>query len=775
MAFPTVNDTDTAANTVTVNSDPWTLTYPSNISSGNLLLCFIGHDGASGASPSMPSGWVNAGGATAAGSAAELDVWYKIATGSESGTFSFSPDASEQGCWRIVRISNWHGTTPPEVSTAASGTSANPNPNSLTPSWGSADTLWFAANVSDGARDTTVFSSSYTNGFSDNSGGGAGAGLGTCRRENATATEDPGQFTISASDQWGAVTVAVRPSAAASVTPITATESGRVGSTEARSLSGTASAAESVRGQVAEDAFGSATASALEALTAAVADALSGLAETGAADTEQAGTVEAGHLTSEILVRESDPVGLSDGVSGAASTVGADGVAMTSWEQVSLAVQTAVQDAVGLAAAGETSSLLATLIGLDTVVSGSTAAAGTLVELRGLSVLAVAAGEAPDSTASVVLQESATAAAVDVVRLTAAVVTPDSVRLTADDVAVVLGTMDVAEMVAFGETERTGLSLLVSLAESLRVAQTEQSAQVGVVATTDAVAARLTTEAAAFACTVSAASALGITVADAMDVLARVTRTDAVTVLAGESGAVLVLGESVLVLDVADTLRAVMADAAMVHAELSAAATVGLPLSEATAVLGFVDAAETVLLPLASTGAVAVLTTVQDAIAAAVTDDPVVLVRVSQAEAAALQMTTAAAVLVNVGATDLFVGLRTDTLGMAAYMDLAESVRIDGTDAPVVLTTLAAVGESVGLSLAEVAEAVETAVTTAVVDADTLQVVVSESGIVVVTEAAESDNTVGAVGPRPPWHRDWASLQPRRPGWTRLKLTRWRQ
>lgn len=214
MAYPVVQDTDTSNGTQGSNSTNWTLTYPTNIASGNLLLLFIGRDGAA-ATPTLPAGWnilINSSDGNCA-----LIVAYKFATGSESGTFSYQPGASEQGSWRIVRITGAHASEVPDIGTAATGNDSNPNPPSCTAGWGAEDNLWFACYGADnGATDATAYPTDFTNGFSDASGGGPGGALGTCRREyNSTDTLDPSTFTIDTSEQWVAQTIVVRPAAAA--------------------------------------------------------------------------------------------------------------------------------------------------------------------------------------------------------------------------------------------------------------------------------------------------------------------------------------------------------------------------------------------------------------------------------------------------------------------------------------------------------------------------------------------------------------------------------
>ncbi len=213
-----VVDADTKNGVVTANSNAWTLTYPTNLASGNLIAAFMATDGTP--TFTFPSGWVKKSETNNGANTGCLA--FKISDGTETGNFTVNLSASEQGGWRVFRLTDWFGGSlgtaltndADGVSFAATTTgspSANPNPVSLTPAWGSADTLWFAAAAVDTSRTFSAFPTNYGNTSSDVSGGVGGASLGLCRRTNTIASEDPGTFTISTSDDWVGLTVAIRP------------------------------------------------------------------------------------------------------------------------------------------------------------------------------------------------------------------------------------------------------------------------------------------------------------------------------------------------------------------------------------------------------------------------------------------------------------------------------------------------------------------------------------------------------------------------------------
>jgi len=90
-----------------------------------------------------------------------VGVAYKIASGSESGTFTVTSAHSFKSVQFLMRIpaATWHGTTAPEALAAVRATGAVPDPGALTPSWGADDTLWISV---DGQSETSTTGSPPT-------------------------------------------------------------------------------------------------------------------------------------------------------------------------------------------------------------------------------------------------------------------------------------------------------------------------------------------------------------------------------------------------------------------------------------------------------------------------------------------------------------------------------------------------------------------------------------------------------------------------------------
>lgn len=210
MAFPTVATASFSPESV--NTTTHDVVVPTGTSSGDLMVAIFGLDSVEPVL-NMPGGWVSILEETGSGGQT-LSLWYKIAGASESD-FTYDTAGAETSANRVLRITNWHGTTPPEGD-SASGSSANANPPSLNPSgWGTEDTLWIACYSIDGNATASAYPTNYDdNQFTDHGGSAGAPAIANATRELAAASEDPGTFTHTA-EQWGAGTMAVRPAGVA--------------------------------------------------------------------------------------------------------------------------------------------------------------------------------------------------------------------------------------------------------------------------------------------------------------------------------------------------------------------------------------------------------------------------------------------------------------------------------------------------------------------------------------------------------------------------------
>jgi hypothetical protein len=208
--FPSTTSPTTTAFATSVTS--MAVNLPSSIASGNLLIAVVEVRNSGTWTP--PSGWTEFGAKLGGGSVGELTAFYRIATGTEGSTATWTASTGTTAIWHVLKITSWHGTTPPAVATA-SGDSSAANPPSLSPSWVSSDTLWLAI-----AGHTAVSTSAWSAGPSGYSGfvcsgassGGSAVSIASCYKQANASSENPGTFTVSGSNRyWAAMTIAIRP------------------------------------------------------------------------------------------------------------------------------------------------------------------------------------------------------------------------------------------------------------------------------------------------------------------------------------------------------------------------------------------------------------------------------------------------------------------------------------------------------------------------------------------------------------------------------------
>ena len=203
MAFPVV---ETTATTATAAGTSHTVTLPTGIANGDLLIIFGGSN--TNTTFGYPAGWTelwDAGGGTAAGSGA-----FRRADGGEGASVTVTTAASAQCGWVAYRISGHHTTSDPEDAVAATGVGTTPDPPSTPASWGTEDNLWLAG----GAHDNTTVNTAPTN-YTNLLSASANGTAYSSRRALAATTENPGTFGVGTSDDWITNTIVIRPAAAA--------------------------------------------------------------------------------------------------------------------------------------------------------------------------------------------------------------------------------------------------------------------------------------------------------------------------------------------------------------------------------------------------------------------------------------------------------------------------------------------------------------------------------------------------------------------------------
>lgn len=213
MTFPTIADTNTSFEITNVTSH--TVNLPPNISSGDLLLVFFCVDGNPSITfPNEGTDWISILDLNNAGFN-RCKIAYRKADGGEGASIEVATDGAQMSSHVSYRITGHAdpSTQAPEASTGATGSSNSPNPDSLDPTGGAKDFLWIAvAGYNDGRTTVTGYPTNYTlSNLNGRANDAEGVGTGVGGYNNNTTIEDPGTFTLSASERWVACTVAVHP------------------------------------------------------------------------------------------------------------------------------------------------------------------------------------------------------------------------------------------------------------------------------------------------------------------------------------------------------------------------------------------------------------------------------------------------------------------------------------------------------------------------------------------------------------------------------------
>jgi hypothetical protein len=201
---------------------------PSTVNTGDLLL--IAYGGIAPKTYTDPIGW------TVLDSGGRRRTYVKVADGTEGGTtVDIVSTVGENAAAQAIRISSWEGTLASvEIGTNATGLSTNPDPPSLTASWGAEDNLWLAISTGyDDDADYTIAPTNYLGLTSTKTGAGfnASAEVGSSYRQLNAATENPSTYTLSTGEAWNANTIVVRPQSGGATAYTIEAETGSIAAT----------------------------------------------------------------------------------------------------------------------------------------------------------------------------------------------------------------------------------------------------------------------------------------------------------------------------------------------------------------------------------------------------------------------------------------------------------------------------------------------------------------------------------------------------------------
>lgn len=151
-----------------------------------------------------------------ASSPGQSEVWAKIATGADGSSATWTTSTSQAGAFHVRRITGNKGGLVAgvdyDIAVNTAATTANPNPPSVSAGWGAANNLFVcSAHYRGGNQVMSAYPADYTLGDYQvtTNGGGGGAGVATAVRQLAAASDDPGIFTLAASEFARCYTVVI--------------------------------------------------------------------------------------------------------------------------------------------------------------------------------------------------------------------------------------------------------------------------------------------------------------------------------------------------------------------------------------------------------------------------------------------------------------------------------------------------------------------------------------------------------------------------------------
>jgi hypothetical protein len=295
-------------------ASPVAVTMPSDVVAGDLLIATVSTDAAATVAAGGGEGWTNITD-TANGSAVRLNILAKIAAGGDALNLTLgSADDSATHVMRIVDHGVANVATDIEVGTAATGTSAAPDPPSVTPA-ANANNLFIVVAASDDDDDIVTFApTNYTAEAQTKSTTGTSSCLiQVATRYIATGSAvDPAAGALNLSEEWVTQTLCVPPASSGAT--------GTAAVTEAADTS-TATGTETFTGT-------SATAEAADTSTATGTETFTGTsATTEEADTSTASGTHIQNVTGTVAATEGDDTSTASGTetfTGTSATTEAD-------------------------------------------------------------------------------------------------------------------------------------------------------------------------------------------------------------------------------------------------------------------------------------------------------------------------------------------------------------------------------------------------------------------------------------------------------------------
>jgi hypothetical protein len=210
-AFATIDATNSGANAATTTP---TLNLPSGIAAGHLLILLLVTDG----NPAVTNwnGYTEVNSLSCPASACRAAWAYRVADGTEGASVTITIAASQETGYITLRIGGHGSSTTAPQGASATGTSATPDPPSLTPTGGPKDFLWIEFFGADDDDETATYWTTSPDAYTgidqvQCATSGTICMIAAAQRPANATTENPGTMAMAASEEWTAITIAVHP------------------------------------------------------------------------------------------------------------------------------------------------------------------------------------------------------------------------------------------------------------------------------------------------------------------------------------------------------------------------------------------------------------------------------------------------------------------------------------------------------------------------------------------------------------------------------------
>lgn len=196
-----------------VNTTTHTVDMPAG--SGGVLVAAILFDARPISSGQIVDDWTHQISQADGGDHQFLRVFTKVANGTEGATQTILTDVGQTSAHHVWRVTGAAAAAfMASIGTEPGGASATCDPAALNPAgWDVEDTLWLTlVGIDNGTTTISAYPASYDRTGLVNAGDATdGVSLAWALRDNAVASEDPGAFTLDASQFYCTVTLAIRP------------------------------------------------------------------------------------------------------------------------------------------------------------------------------------------------------------------------------------------------------------------------------------------------------------------------------------------------------------------------------------------------------------------------------------------------------------------------------------------------------------------------------------------------------------------------------------